>query len=92
MPNNGSLGLASFVPPTIGEAVMEGAVLLISVRCPCQQHVLAQSQYIAGQWLSTQAICPKCQMLHAVKGFGLDAQGSLHIELVKGSAALPNSA
>lgn len=86
MPNNGSLDIPQFAPPIIGEAVMEGAVLLVSVRCPCQQHLIAQSQFITGQWRSTQAVCPKCQTLHAVKGFGLDAQGSLHIELMKGSA------
>jgi hypothetical protein len=89
-PTNGSVDpLSQFHAPTIGDAVLEGATLLAAVRCPCQQHLIVQSQLVKGQWLSQQTFCPNCQTLYAIPGFGLDAQGALSLPIAKGPMAQP---
>lgn len=84
--DNGQI-LSTHLPastPILGEPIMEGATVLAAVRCPCQQHLTVQSQWIAGQWMSTQARCPSCHTLYAVQGFTIPASGELTIHIVKG--------
>lgn len=90
-PTNGSTDLAAFRAPIVGEPVLEGAIVLAAVRCPCQQHLTVQSQLIRGEWLSAQVLCPSCETPYAVQGLGLDAVGALHIQIAKGTAALPTA-
>jgi hypothetical protein len=87
MSNNGQ-ALTPHLPvttPILGEPVVEGATLVVSVKCPCQQHTTILSQFVHGQWRSMPGACPQCFTPYAIQRLGLDARGGLHIELAKGA-------